>query len=263
MSGAGTATSVIASATESVAAPCPTGPAPVLPAGFTAATASAAIKKPGRPDMALLRCPAGATLAALYTTNQVCAAPVQLSRRRLRESRGHCAALLVNSGCANAATGDLGMAAEIQLTDALGRAGLRWVTWSALVSSPAENEAIFNAEVLVVDRVGRLSQLYRLGFLAVVGGGFGKGIHNTLEPAAHGLSVITGPRIARFREALALQEVGGLWVAQRPADLVSLVQQSFDDAEETVRRGDFARAWVQANTGAAHAIAAELARLAH
>ena len=149
----------------------------------------------------------------------------------------------------------------LSLTEALGRAGLRWVTWSALVSSPAEDEALFQAEVLVVDRVGRLSQLYRLGFLAVVGGGFGKGIHNTLEPAAHGLSVITGPRIARFREALALQEVGGLRVAQRPADLVSLVQRSFDDAEETVRRGDSARAWVKANTGAADTIAAELARL--
>jgi len=102
--------------------PCPSGPAPALPAGFTAATASAAIKKPGRQDMALLRCPAGAALAAVYTTNQVCAAPVQLGRRRLRESRGHCAALLVNSGCANAATGKRGMAAAIELTDAVARA---------------------------------------------------------------------------------------------------------------------------------------------
>ena len=106
----------------SAAMPCPTGPAPALPTGFTSATASAAIKKPGRQDMALLRCPAGATLAAVYTTNQVCAAPVQLSRRRLRESRGHCAALLVNSGCANAATGERGMAAAIELTDAVARA---------------------------------------------------------------------------------------------------------------------------------------------
>ena len=101
---------------------CPAGPAPVLPAGFTAATASAAIKKPGRDDMALLRCPAGATLAAVYTTNLVCAAPVQLSRRHLRESRGHCAALLVNSGCANAATGERGMAAAIELADAVAAA---------------------------------------------------------------------------------------------------------------------------------------------
>ena len=96
--------------------------APMLPAGFATATASAAVKKPGRDDMALLRCPGGATLAAMYTTNQVCAAPVRLSRRRLRESRGHCGALLVNSGNANAATGERGMANAIELTDAVARA---------------------------------------------------------------------------------------------------------------------------------------------
>ena len=109
-------------ATGPASVPCPTGPAPALPAGFTASAASAAIKKPGRADMALLRCPAGATLAAVYTTNQVCAAPVQLSRRHLRESRGHCGALLVNSGCANAATGERGMANAVELADAVARA---------------------------------------------------------------------------------------------------------------------------------------------
>jgi glutamate N-acetyltransferase/amino-acid N-acetyltransferase len=110
------------------AAPAPAGPAaaatpaPMLPAGFAAATASAAIKKPGRDDMALLRCPGGATLAAMYTTNRVCAAPVQLSRRHLRESRGHCGALLINSGCANAATGAQGLANAVELADAVAAA---------------------------------------------------------------------------------------------------------------------------------------------
>jgi glutamate N-acetyltransferase/amino-acid N-acetyltransferase len=73
-------------------------------------------------DMGLIRCPAGATLAAMYTTNQVCAAPVQLDRRHLRESRGHCGAILVNSGCANAATGDRGMASAVEIADAVARA---------------------------------------------------------------------------------------------------------------------------------------------
>ena len=113
----------MSAAAASTAAPASgIGPAPMLPAGFAAATASAAIKKPGRDDMALLRCPGGATLAAVYTTNQVCAAPVQLSRRHLRESRGHCGALLVNSGCANAATGERGMAAAVEVADAVARA---------------------------------------------------------------------------------------------------------------------------------------------
>ncbi|MFO0784317.1 MAG: bifunctional glutamate N-acetyltransferase/amino-acid acetyltransferase ArgJ [Phycisphaerales bacterium] len=97
-------------------------PAPALPAGFAVATASAAIKKPGRTDMALLRCPGGATLAAVYTTNQVCAAPVQRSRQHLAMSHGHCGALLLNSGCANAATGARGMANAVELMEAVARA---------------------------------------------------------------------------------------------------------------------------------------------
>ena len=100
----------------------PAGAAPMLPLGFTSSAASAAIKKPGRMDMGMIRCPAGATLAAMYTTNQVCAAPVQLDRRHLRESRGHCSAILVNSGCANAATGDRGMASAVEIADAVARA---------------------------------------------------------------------------------------------------------------------------------------------
>lgn len=97
-------------------------PSPSWPAGFVAATASAAIKKPGRTDMALLVCPGGAAAAGMFTRNQVCAAPVQLSRRHLAESRGHASALLLNSGCANAATGEQGMAAAVECTDAVAAA---------------------------------------------------------------------------------------------------------------------------------------------
>lgn len=79
-----------------------------LPRGFAVATAGAAIKKPGRDDMALVLCPGGATLAAMYTTNRVCAAPVAMSREHLATSGGKCRALLINSGCANAATGAQG-----------------------------------------------------------------------------------------------------------------------------------------------------------
>ena len=147
------------------------------------------------------------------------------------------------------------------LTDALGRAGLRWVTWSALTAAAPADPAMSDPEVLVVDRVGRLAQLYRLGQVAVVGGGFGKGVHNTLEPAAHGLYVLTGPHIARFREAQALVACGGLRVANRPEDLTSLARQAMDDPASAASAGRQAQNWVQANTGAAPAIASHLARL--
>jgi 3-deoxy-D-manno-octulosonic-acid transferase len=55
--------------------------------------------------------------------------------------------------------------------------------------------------VLIIDQIGILSRLYRYGDVAYIGGGFGKGIHNTLEPGAYNLPVIFGPRYSRFIEA--------------------------------------------------------------
>ena len=93
-----------------------------LPLGFTAACVSAGIKATGAPDLALIRCPNGATAAAMFTTNRFAAAPVLASRRNLRDSRGHCSALLVNSGCANAATGAQGAADAETMIDAVAAA---------------------------------------------------------------------------------------------------------------------------------------------
>jgi glutamate N-acetyltransferase/amino-acid N-acetyltransferase len=81
-----------------------------LPMGFACAGIAAGIKSSGAPDLALLVCERGAVAAAMFTRNLVAAAPIQASRTNLARSRGHCTALLVNSGCANAATGPQGMA---------------------------------------------------------------------------------------------------------------------------------------------------------
>lgn len=59
-------------------------------------------------------------------------------------------------------------------------------------------------QILIIDSIGFLSKLYRYGTLAYIGGGFGKAIHNTLEPAAFGLPVIIGPKYHKFMEANTL-----------------------------------------------------------
>jgi len=58
-----------------------------------------------------------------------------------------------------------------------------------------------NSSILIIDSIGLLTSIYSLADLALVGGGFGAGIHNVLEPAAHSVPVITGPNKGRFREA--------------------------------------------------------------
>jgi glutamate N-acetyltransferase / amino-acid N-acetyltransferase len=81
----------------------------VLVPGFRAAAVEAAIKKPGRLDLALIVADKPATAAGVFTTNKVKAAPVRLCQKRLRTGKAQ--AILVNSGNANACTGEAGLAA--------------------------------------------------------------------------------------------------------------------------------------------------------
>ncbi len=70
--------------------------------------------------------------------------------------------------------------------------------------SEADEKNLLHTRTLVVDQMGLLSSIYQYGHVAYVGGGFGDGIHNTIEAAVYGLPVIFGPRYEHFREAKAL-----------------------------------------------------------
>jgi len=76
----------------------------ILPAGFRYAAAYAGIRKVAKDDLALIVSDTPASAAAVFTQNRVVAAPVELSRTHLRESRGRVRAFLVNAGNANCAT---------------------------------------------------------------------------------------------------------------------------------------------------------------
>lgn len=67
--------------------------------------------------------------------------------------------------------------------------------------SQSKNQVDLNAQVLIVDTIGILKFLYRYGQIAYIGGGFGKGIHNTLEPAVYGIPILFGPKHHKFQEA--------------------------------------------------------------
>jgi glutamate N-acetyltransferase/amino-acid N-acetyltransferase len=80
--------------------------------GFKFAAVEAAIKKPGRKDLALIFSETPALVAAVFTTNKVKAAPVLLDEERIKA--GSCRALVVNSGNANACTGAQGMTDAVE-----------------------------------------------------------------------------------------------------------------------------------------------------
>lgn len=75
---------------------------------------------------------------------------------------------------------------------------------ASLRFSQANEKNISDVTVLVIDSIGILSQVYRYADVAYVGGGFGKGIHNILEPAAFSVPIIIGPNYKKFNEAVEM-----------------------------------------------------------
>jgi 3-deoxy-D-manno-octulosonic-acid transferase len=80
---------------------------------------------------------------------------------------------------------------------------VRTIRFSQYSSAPAD------ARVLIIDNIGMLSSAYRYAYVAAIGGGFGKGIHNILEPACWGIPVMFGPNHEKFREAIDLIKENG------------------------------------------------------
>lgn len=102
---------------------------------------------------------------------------------------------------------------------------------------------------LIIDNIGMLNQLYQYGHIAYIGGGFGKAIHNILEPAAWGLPVIFGPKHKKFEEARQLVKSGGAFVVENGKDLQAILQYLADPGQYA-RASQAVRAWLEANKGA-------------
>lgn len=74
----------------------------------------------------------------------------------------------------------------------------------AVLYSSCDENSVQDFRVLIVDCIGKLSYLYRYADVAYIGGGFGAGIHNTLEAAAYQIPVIFGPNYKKFNEAVEI-----------------------------------------------------------
>jgi 3-deoxy-D-manno-octulosonic-acid transferase len=116
--------------------------------------------------------------------------------------------------------------------------------------SKADEMPISDFHVLVIDSIGILSSLYRQAFVAYIGGGFGVGIHNILEPAAFGVPVIIGPTYQRFREARELILEGGAFCINNEFELTKVVQELTDFPDKHKRVSDICSEYVEVNKGA-------------
>lgn len=100
--------------------------------------------------------------------------------------------------------------------------------------------------ILIIDTIGMLSALYQYADIAYIGGGFGVGIHNTLEAAAFGVPVIFGPNYRKFAEAKDLISIG----AAISVDNGDALAQAFGKFKDNREAGEQAKAYVIRQKGA-------------
>ncbi|CAN5260063.1 glycosyltransferase N-terminal domain-containing protein [soil metagenome] len=128
-----------------------------------------------------------------------------------------------------------------KLLQSLGRDA---VLYSALANTGDENH-----NVLIIDSVGLLAHIYKYAEIAYVGGGFGKGIHNVLEPAASGLPVVFGPNYDKFKEATDLVYMGGALSVKSSTMLQEALRKLFVE-EHWIKASSGALEYVRTNKGA-------------
>lgn len=127
------------------------------------------------------------------------------------------------------------------------------ISWSRLEKEDPKEEI----QTIVIDRIGLLSKLYRYGTIAFVGGGFGSGVHNTLEAAVYGCPVIFGPNYERFQEINDLIEIGSGFSVNKYEELEHLINQKLT-GKELKEASKKAASYVAKKAGASDSIYAYL-----
>jgi 3-deoxy-D-manno-octulosonic-acid transferase len=120
------------------------------------------------------------------------------------------------------------------------------------------SELSVDARVMIMDNIGMLSSAYSYAYIAAIGGGFGKGIHNILEPACWGIPVLFGPNFQKFREAVDLKKRGGAETFSTPAEFKKILDLWLSDEKCYTFCANEASKYVKENTGATGIIIKEL-----
>jgi 3-deoxy-D-manno-octulosonic-acid transferase len=127
--------------------------------------------------------------------------------------------------------------------------------------SEANNKNIIDHSILIIDSVGLLSSLYKYGHIAYIGGGFGIGIHNILEPATFGLPVIFGPKYKKFKEAIDLIKKGGAFPVHNYNELSTYLENLLENPEKRSEASKICTNFVEKNKGASDIIITKIFKI--
>ncbi len=116
--------------------------------------------------------------------------------------------------------------------------------------SDPDKDSFPDAQVLIVDSVGILSQLYQYASIAYVGGGFGRGVHNILEAAVFGMPVLFGPNHKKFEEALELIKYGGAFCVKDKEELIKETYRILSNYNALKESSEISKEYVRLKKGA-------------
>ncbi len=128
------------------------------------------------------------------------------------------------------------------------------VRFSRINSTPAD------ARVMIIDNIGMLSSAYQYAHIAAIGGGFGKGIHNVLEPVCWGVPVMFGPGYKKFREAVDLINEKGAMTFNSFGEFSNILNKWLKDELFYLKSAKTAGNYIAKNTGACSKIMQEISK---
>lgn len=120
--------------------------------------------------------------------------------------------------------------------------------------SKAKGTQLKEFPILIIDNMGMLSSLYQYADFAMIGGGFGVGIHNTLEAATFGMPIFIGPNYQKFQEAKDLLKLGVISVVTDAQELIEGVSLLKNDKQNWNSIAEQSKQYVKSNTGATQKI---------
>ena len=131
-----------------------------------------------------------------------------------------------------------------RISEAFDRQVLRSSQWKAAWPEEA---------VIILDSMGQLAKYYRYADLAIIGGGYGRGIHNILKAAVYGIPLAYGPRHQKFREARELLQSGAA-LSESPEKLARKINELLRSEKRLKEMGAISKNYVESQLGGSEQI---------
>ena len=130
--------------------------------------------------------------------------------------------------------------------------------WSPVLFTELNPSQKITSRILILNTTGILSYVYRYADFSYIGGGFGAGIHNLLEPATYGQPVVFGPKYDKFREANELINIGSGFPIKNKEDALVIFNRLLNDKPLLNTSSQASKEYIEANTGATHKVISKI-----